>query len=496
MLEEGAVVAVLLAVILAAQLALSGSFYLLSRNLWLDEIVTNVLVSDENVLHSLGAIASGLDTNPPVYHLLLRVFRMLVRHGGEATLRSFSLISMLAALVALYLNLRQVYLPLTALAGVLAVWSHPLLLRCAFGARMYAPWFAAVVWFAYLLGRSWNAATHVWLRILLACSSFLTCTLHTLGALSLGLVLSAHLLFHHSAQWDWLTLGWASFGPVALLGWLPLLWKQNFANPVTWLKAPTKHSVADFARGILIPKLLATILVLGAGLSAFLPGSSETVGTMRHDPSNPAMLAGLAGLVLLPIGLVALSCAVQPLLDDRYATPTVASFAPAIAALLSPLPSLWLAALCGLFLMIGATHLSSLRREYWTKDRETTELIQAIVKHAGQEPVFFETLLELSVVSHYAQNLAQRCYVLDFETGQLGGVDDLRIANRNHARLLARFYSRFSMMPWESVRVLPRLYLVPSGTITLKLRCSDLGTRYRGFRAVSLDAGLYELVRA
>jgi hypothetical protein len=492
MVEEAALITMFLAVVLLTELALSKSFWLFSRNLWLDEIVTLVLVSDRSVLHSLTAIAGGVDTNPPAYHLLLRVFRLMVGHGGEATLRTFSLLSVLAALVGLYLNLRQVYLPLSALAAVLAVSSHPLLVECAFDARMYGPWFAAVVWFAYLLSRTWNTSAALWLWVLLGCSSVLTCALHTLGALSVALVLSAHLLFHLSGRWDWLAIGWASLGLFAFLGWIPILWKQNDANPVTWVKLPTKRRIAAFAHRVLIPESLATVFVLSGGLSAFLPGSSRMV----HGPSDLTMLAGLAGLIVLPLGLVALSYAVQPLTVARYATPTVASFAPAFASLVSPLPTPWTAALCGLLVVIGARYLSNLRDQYWTRERRTTELIQAILKHAGHEPVLFETLHDLSVVSRYAESVAQRCYTLDCEAGQVSCVDDVRIANCNQARVLSGFYAGYRMMPWESARRLPKLYLVTPAIPALEHGSSEFETRYPGFRAVHVEASLFALIRA
>lgn len=494
-LKEGVLITLLLAAVLPVQMVLSASFYLLTRNFWLDEIVTDVLVSDQSVSHSLGAIAGGLDTNPPVYHLLLRAFCRLVGHGGETTLRLFSLFSVLAALVALYVNLREIYLPLTALAGVFAVWSHPLLLRCAFRARMYAPWFAAVVWFAYLLGRSWNASPQMWVRLLLACLSFLTCTLQTVGALSLGIVLAANLLFHHSAKWDWNTIGWASLGAVAFLAWIPFLWKQNFANPVTWIKAPTLRNIADFASGILIPRLLATTILFGVGLAVFFEGSSATLRTLGNGSSNFSTPFGLAALIVLPIVLIAFSILVQPLLDDRYAIPAVAAFAPTIAAVVSPLSPSWLAALLAMFFMISATHLFRLSNSSRAEDRKTAELIEAIRRNTSQETVFFERLHELTVVSRYAKDIAERCYALDFEAGHVGGVDELLIANRNHARLFLRFYSCFNMMPWESARRLPRLFLVPSVEAALEESCSSLETRYKDFKVLPLEAGLYELTR-
>src|SRR4029078_7084065 len=100
-------------------------------------------------------------------------------------------------LVGIYATLRQTYPTLIALAVILALWSHPLLQRCAFEGRMYTSWLSAVVWSAYLLSRSTGVPdADLGLHVLLAAAAVLTCMLHTLGSLSLVLVLGAHLVFN------------------------------------------------------------------------------------------------------------------------------------------------------------------------------------------------------------------------------------------------------------------------------------------------------------
>src|SRR5262245_37982373 len=132
-----------LAVVVAAQLALANAFDLFSRQFWLDEIVTHVTVIDRDVRRSIRAIVGGLDTNPPLYHLLLRIFVKLVGSADEAVLRLFAVLCLLAALTGLYANLRLAYSPLVAITVVLAIWPHRLILRFAFEARMYGAWLAA-----------------------------------------------------------------------------------------------------------------------------------------------------------------------------------------------------------------------------------------------------------------------------------------------------------------------------------------------------------------
>ncbi len=303
---------------------------------------------------------------------------------------------------------------------------------------MYALWLAAVVWFSYLLSRSWSSPADLGVHILLACTAVLTCMLHTLGPLSLVLVVGAHLMLNDFHPWSGDALMWASIGPILFVGWIPVLWKQNCANPVTWVSPATKHNVVNLARGVVIPRHVATLLVLGGGFAAFLrvpaPPSSLVEGL-----DDAAALAGLSGLFLMPVALVVLSYTVQPLLDDRYATPVVAGFAPAIAAVISPLSPFWLVLLSGALLAIGASHLQTFRTRCWEKDKLDTGLIDAIHRYTGDNPVFFETLHELSVVSRYARPPAQRYVELDFDDDALESAEIVRVANKNHTRIMSTY---------------------------------------------------------
>jgi hypothetical protein len=72
--------------IAGAQLAAAKAFYLFSRNFWLDEIYTYTSVADPVLIHSLRAIAGGIEVNPPALQLLLRLFTALVGSNGEVAL--------------------------------------------------------------------------------------------------------------------------------------------------------------------------------------------------------------------------------------------------------------------------------------------------------------------------------------------------------------------------------------------------------------------------
>ena len=480
MVGETAFVSLLVGSILFAQLALSGSFALLTRQFWIDEIITFVLVSDRSVVHSIGALIGGLDTNPPAYHLLSRAFTRLVGRVNEVSLRSFALLSIVAALTGLYVNLRQVYAPAVALTVLLALLAHPLVLRCAFEARMYGPWLAASVWFAFFLNQSGNSPGEPWLQILLACTALVTTSMHTLGLLGVVLMSAAHVLF---APWQ---PSWIAVAPagIASVLWMPYLKRQNDANPVTWVAGARADNVVSSFHSLLFSRGVASVLLLGAGVAPFLASFGQRSGA--DGLSNIGVLAGLAGLACMPVALVVLSVTVQPLLVDRYALPTVASFAPAIAVVISGTSDLWLGVLCIPLFFAGAHQMHRLHVGYRDRDRERSNLFRAIRLKTGAEPVMFESLHDLAVVHRYAPDLAARSFMLDFELDELADVEAVRIANRNQTRLLNRFYSWPHLMAWKTLRSSSRFFLVGW---SLKPELSE----YPGFANERIETGLYEL---
>jgi len=492
MFGETALVMLVIGSAVVAQLALSDAFYLFHRNFWLDEILMDTLVSDRDLGHALRAVRGGLDTNPPTYCLLLRAFRVLAGCGGEVPLRCVALTAALLTLLGLYLSLRQAYPPLTAFAAVLALWGHPLLQRHAFDARMYGLWLAAVVWFAYSLAGVWGAPDSRWLLVLLAGTSFLACTLHTMGIVAWALVVGFHLLWHGFSAGRWHVLGLAGLGPLGYFAWSPFLWLQGRAYyTVRWVLPPSWQHAVHLAR-FLLSRRLPNAVLLGGGLALFLVPTGMA-GTPPALPRNPANLAGLAGLVCMPLVLVVLSHSVDPLLNDRYALPTVASFAPAIALVFSPVPDLWSLALCGLLFWTGAAGLRDLCLSYQEQDQRSARLMAAIRAHTGDAPILFEEPEELHVVCRYAPDLAQRCWALDFEPEHLGSIDNYRLGVRDMVRLFVKFYPRPGLLSWEAVRHAPQHYFVPASA-NHQQGFADAEKRYPGFTAWPIEAGLYELV--
>jgi hypothetical protein len=492
---ETTLAAAILGLVFTSQLVVSRSFSLFTRHFWVDEIFTYTLVSDPDVGHSMCATAAGFDTNPPGLQLLLRGFAFLTGTAGEVTLRSFALLSVVVALLGIYVLIRQVYTPLAAFAAALVVGVHPLVLLHAFEARYYGPWLAAIIWFAYFLDRSRAFPGRWFANLMLAICAVLVCTIHYFGVITLGLVLGFELLFHPAAQTlRWPGLWLTALGPIALAACAPFLLSQRSGYTVpTWVSDPTPDMVVTFIL-VLFPRYLGAVLG-AAWLSQLFPGKGGRDCLDTESGGRPAVLAGLTGLILLPLILLVFSYAVLPVLVDRYALPAVAGLAPAVAFAVSRTSRFWASALCGFLVLLGTHHMGALRGWYDQRDQQTAELMDALRRHTAGEPVLFESSHELYVVCRYAPDLAPRCYALDFKEGQLGHIDAFRLFLRDAVRMYARFYPEPALMTWDVARTLPKLYLVAQGGTHLE---SDAGPekRYPGFTPRLIAERLYELVAA
>jgi len=354
---------------------------------------------------------------------------------------------------------------------------------------MYAPWLAATVWFAFFLTKSGQSPSEPGLQILLAATSLLASGLHTMGPLAVVLIITAQFVF---APWNssWITLALASSGLVAFVIWLPCLKRQNDANPVTWISRSSAQSVGRLFSSLLSWENVAPVLLLGAGVAPILPAFAQYSGAVTM--LDMRVLAGLVGLACMPLALVFLSLTVQPLLVDRYAILAVASFAPPIAAVISNTSDLWLGVLCAPLFYAGVHEMHRLHTLCRERDQEKGDLVRAICRRTGAQPVFFESLHDLAIVYRYTPDLAGRSFMLDFESDELGHLEAVRIADRNQSRLLSRFYFWPHLTSWKAVRRSSRFFLVVPGA-SRERELSESTLSYPGFAAERIEPRLYEL---
>jgi hypothetical protein len=438
--------------------------YLINRHFWLDELFTFRIVADPDLMHSLRAVQSGTDANPPVLLFLLRTLSYFTGGASEQTFRFFSLASVMAALVGLYVGLRQDFGVLASAAAVLAIWAHPLVLDKAFDGRFYGPWLALVVWFAYLFRQALRGRANAVTYTLLGATAVLLCTIHYFGVVTLGLVACT--------GWILMRPAWAvarrafyvsALGPLALLICIPvfLIGQRRALMAPTWIKLAAPGDLLNFIRSVLLPYHLGAVLVTAAA-SAALSASFVKANSSDVPESSPSVWWGIIGVLLLVPFLIVFSYAVQPATTERYAFPAVAALAPVTAFAVSRMRWFWAVALCGFLLLVSSSQMRTEARRYADIDQDTDTLIEVLRSETASNdvPIIFESNHEAFVLGRYAPDLAARSFYLDYEPDQLAVHKAIRLHDRDMARIHARIYGQPRLMKWEVVQTLPRVLLV------------------------------------
>ena len=477
-------VALGLIALLVVQLFLTGSFSLFDRYLWLDEIHTHLLVTDPQLTHAAGALADGADFNPPGLYLMLRGLDMLTG-GGPISWRAAAVGSVLAALLGVYLLVRQAVDRAAAIVAVIAVWAHPLVVFQAFEARFYAPWLAAAVWLAYSLARCSREETGPFWRIAVAACSVAVCLIHYFGVISLVLVMTAHLAFNWRSTRHTLRLLVAlSAGPLALLACIPLYVGQRASLTVpTWMPEPTWQSTLGFLHDVFLFPILALVIV-GAG-RYFSPGAGfpRKYLTGRFRP-----LAGLTGLLFLPVVLIGLSYAAQPAMMGRYALPAIAAVGPILALAARGVGRVRWSVVCLVLLLLGSYNLAGVRQYMQTRDADWDRLAAWLESDHPQGPVLFELRDDLYPMCRIAPSSAGRFYFHDFPDGAPGWQSRRAIVERDVARNHHRLYGWPQLLDPDD--------LGRKGTICYVASRSDLDRvtqQFPGFGVRNVQDNVFEL---
>jgi hypothetical protein len=483
------VIALLAALLLQVRLAQATSLF--ARHFWLDEFYTQTLVADPSIRHAMRALAAGVETHPPALYLSLRAFTALIARTDEVALRSFAFLAAVIALLGIYRTLRLTFPAWASLAGVMAVWSHPLMQRQSFEARFYVPWLAALVWYSYFLTRC-REDLRLAGRVAVAGTALYVCTVHYFGIISLALVLTAELSQRAlSRQRIWPGVAASMIGPLGLVACLPMLWQQRQATTLSsWINQPDSASLVSFLKDIYAEPAIAvaaTVAWLGTLFSSASAGSAAARPRLSSQ-------AGMTSLLLLPLILVIFSYTVQPALVDRYALPAVAGLAPAVAWLFTRMSAYYPALAACLFLGLGGQQLYDQASTMRSKDRETQALISSIHAVAGSETILFESPEQQYLVCHYAPNLLPWSYLIDFEQGEIGYAPSSRIFVRDLARKYSEFYGPPSIMKWSKFRAnYKHAFMVPLFLLIYDPKAM-LDKPYPGFYVHKVNERIYELI--
>ena len=461
----------LLALLLVIWIGADAGF-LVVRPLWMDEVHTWLIVTDDDVPHAMRALADGVDFNPPAYYLVARLLRWLPGELTELRLRALSVVFMVSSLVACFLLLRRRFSLPPSMAATLLIASSPVIIHQCAEARFYSMWLASICWLALLLDKPWQS--YVRLHFVLCCVlAVLICTCHYFGILSLLLLLTGQWLFsvHPPGHGIRLLFAVGVAGSMAVSACLPILAGQRLAlTRPTWISPPTWSSSLEFLvttlrPGLLILIWLATVIVRRTRGNDCLAESEcpdSTVKAHEEVVVRPrCVAAAVASLMLMPLALVAISWIIQPAMVSRYAIVGVMGLAPIFASLVGRL-SINLQRIA--IVAASAWCLTSVREcvWQWRKIADQTYQLEAMIDQQTTDTVFvFEDRITWQPLVHRRPDLSSRCLLADFLNEELAADSSLRIVQRDVGRRISKWYPQYQMVPisyltkWDAFVVVP-----------------------------------------
>ena len=282
------------------------------RPLWHDEIFTQYVASASATAGLWNVLSTGVDLNPPLYYLCVRIAAAIVGEGAVAT-RLPSTLGFLVACLALYVFMRRRVHPWFAIVAAL---SPPLTeaVIYAYEGRPYglllglsAVALAAWQWRSERRG----SAPLILCGLALAAAAF-THFYAVLMVLPLAAGEATRVFIRRRIDWAmWMVLGFAIGVPLLLLRPLVRAARQFAA---TFWSGPTTEKVMLFYREL--PEPLALLLIIAVACMAISvvvwpdgAGDKDTLG-LRRDASRrtglqPDEAAATVVMAFLPfIGFV------------------------------------------------------------------------------------------------------------------------------------------------------------------------------------------------
>jgi hypothetical protein len=305
---------------------------LFTRPFWLDEWHTNLVANRESIAQLFSDLNNGSDFGPPLVHLLGWTIARV--SGGEVTpvgARIAAFLSVLFALVFVFIVLRRRFGVLPATAGTVAVVSHPLVFTHAFELRFYCLWLFAAAGFAWALGLDGDKRLSRRRDVLVAVFSVLLPMTHWLAVLSLGLM-GVGAMAAHGREWR---VGLRRVVP-AVAGFVvlaiasPLVFGQRRSiTERSWMPDLNLGDVLSMLDSLWAARILifAVVVILTAVVISDTKQHMRTA--LAASARDPAIIA-LMALFLLPLLLVVVSLR-QPALHDRYSITVLLARAPVVA---------------------------------------------------------------------------------------------------------------------------------------------------------------------
>jgi len=316
-------------------LFLSDGGILLSRPLWVDEVLAALIASRPSPAHVLGDLGSGADGGASLFHLGLWSVHAIVGSLGPALLRLIALTCVLVALLLVFVVLRRGFSRTAAAAGSLAIGANALVIEHSYEARFYGPWLLACALLSWLFARrqSRPSVRNAWA---LALAAIAVCTIHFYGIITLTLMAVAAVI-SGAPRWRERVpaVKPAAWGLLSLLIVVPLAFAQRRAYTVpswlpdfSWQQLGTLLDELWLAR---LPLAAAFIILIGAAIRTRRTGPGRATLAFTRTAFGDTGIASLAALAAVPLALAALSLLGQPSMLSRYAIAAVLAWGPWIA---------------------------------------------------------------------------------------------------------------------------------------------------------------------
>lgn len=458
---------------------LSGGSFLLTRQLWMDEVHSWLLVTDPDPSHAMQALRDGVDFNPPTWFLVTRWFTGRDRVATELTLRGLSAFWMFLAVVGMYMLLTRRFSVAVSLTAMLLTMRHPLLIHQSTEIRFYGFWCAAVV--GVCLTITWIPQRRLTLALqflIAAVLSSVVATCHYFGILSLTLVCGA-MLFPVIVQKQplrsrslMLAATSMSAGVGSLLLCLPFLIGQRSAlSRPTWISPATVSDTLLFLQAM-IPLWPIALCAVAAAVSraaakAALRRNADPTGVNEATVVSPTVhsarssLLPLLSLLAMPLVIVLFAWCLQPALVTRYAIVGALGLAPLFALMLQGCSQ----RILGTTFLVGFAALTSSIHDcvaQWKADGTARDrLVQELRQCPDKAVLIAENRILWMPILYHAPELASRFRMADFEDHQLMKDSNLRIVQRDVARKIQKWYPQYSMRPIDSLAMESEFFVVP-----------------------------------
>ena len=348
LIEVGVVLAAL-AVAIATLPTLFDGGALWTKRFWLDEqCCTLYAVYDANSFFDLFGTVKRSEVGPPLLHMIVWTVGKITGSLSPTVVRSVMLVSVVAALLLLWIVLRRRFSVSASAAALVAVAGHGLVLQHAFDGRFYGPWLFFAAGYAWALGVDADTPRSRRRDVAIGLFSLFLCTIHWFGVISLGLMATGAVAAHGRRWKEGLRLVAPGIvGLAALAALIPMMLFQLRAGgeDILWIPPLNWPQVKSFIQAFIIrlPVLISLVVVL----VAFLRSASQrpAVTSVLRDPPMAAMLA----TGLMTFALVAVSAVLNSVMVPRYAIVSVLFAAP-IVAFAADLERPWVrVALAGIF---------------------------------------------------------------------------------------------------------------------------------------------------